>query len=306
MDAELMLRWMSETGAGSIRDLGDKLRWLARTSDLSFHSFAGEQWLRDASMLAHAEVRWDADRWAIAPTVITRLPAADGSAVVVGARPASLRERLEDSNVSFLAFAAERVADHLPSPETWIVQFDDVATLQKIAEEAGAVYGGCAAVRLSNRLPALALGSPAAPPSAVAADLDQMQPNGQFSSVEPNPTQDGLYRMRVNNRRVHLYRRDGDWYHCDRSTGIYSYLARRGTSVLRWRRDKGRGREITGTLFVDRRAPLPVLHARAATLCSGFTPRLNQAAQTFSYGNVPRTVAGQIAASLSQNLEEVR
>ncbi|MFD4672475.1 hypothetical protein ACFWNN_22305 [Lentzea sp. NPDC058450] len=292
---------MTETSAGSIRELREKVSWLARTSDRNANSFATGQWVRDLSSLAHAEIRWDLDRWAVAPPVIARLPAADGTAVVVGARPKGLKEKLEETEVSLFVVEAEAGEGMLAAPDSWVVQFDDVATLPEIARRSGVVYGGCAAVRLANVLVPLKLGSPAAPPSVNVADLEQLQLSGQFSPA--TPARDGLYRMRIGNRLVHLYRRDGTWYHCDRAIGTYMFFAQRSTSVLRWRAESGRGRVDAGALFVDRIAPLPVLQARAATLCSGFAPVLNQAAQTYRYSNVPRAVATQIAESLEQKLE---
>jgi hypothetical protein len=84
-------------------------------------------------------------------------------------------------------------------------------------------------------------------------------------------------------------------------TAVFTALATVKVTPLRWRAD-GSGR-VTGSFFVDRGLPLPVLHQRCLVLCSGFTPRFSEIARTSTYENVPRSIAEAVAASLGQTLE---
>ncbi|UJW30000.1 hypothetical protein L3Q67_32955 [Saccharothrix sp. AJ9571] len=305
MDADLMLRWMSETGAGGIRSLRDHLTWLARTSDTDATAAASGRWVRELLALGHAEVWWEQDRWATTPSVIARLPVADGTAVVTGARPTGIAEKLQASEVAFHVHHTEPADGDLPMPASWLIQFDDVAVLREVAANVGARYAGCAAIRLAAHLPVASLGRPSPPPARVT-DLERLNPSGRFVRVTDKSELDGLYRLRANGRVVHLYRHRGEWLHTDRATGTFIDLARRGTRVLRWRSEGREGRTHIGTLFVDQHAmPLPALQARALTLCSGRAPDVSHSAQTSSYSNVPLAIANQVAESLHQVIEQI-
>jgi hypothetical protein len=296
---------MSETGSGGIRQLRERLMWLARVSDTGLTFGASGRWVRELSALGHAEAWWDQDRWAAAPPVIVRLPAADGTAVVVGARSAGLHEQLQDSDISFQVYEAEPADGELWMPSYWFIQFDDVVVLRDVAARTGARYVGCAATRLAAQLPKVSLGPPAPPPAAPVSYLERLEASGRFVRVPDRPRLDGLYRMRANHRLVHLYRHGGDWFHCDRANGTFLELARRRTPVLRWRSEGQRGRMLIGSLFMDEGVPLPALQARTLTLCSGQAPQLSRAAGTTTYGNVPRAIANQVAESLHQTIDEI-
>lgn len=300
-----MLRWMSEIGAGGIRQLRQRAVWLARTSDTDATAAASGRWVRELSALGHTEMWWDQDRWAAAPPVVVRLPAADGTAIVTGARPAGMAEQLQGSDVAFHVHHSDPAPGELPLPASWFVQFDEVAVLREAAASAGARYAGCAAARLAAQLPIASLGLPAAPPTRMA-ELEHLSTAGRFVHITGRPRLYGLYRLRVNGRMVHLYRRGDEWFHCDRAIGTFLDLARRGVRVLRWRSEGCEGRTQIGTLFVDHHAmPLPALQARALTLCSGRPPESSQSAQTSSYSNVPLAIANQVAESLHQAIEQI-
>ncbi len=306
MDADLVLRWMSEMGAGSVRDLRERVAWIARTDDTPVTRAATGRWLRDVAALAHAEVDWDSDRWAIAPAVIARLPAADGTAVLAGARRAATLDALESSDVAVLCWEQQPASGDLSPPSAVFIQYDDADGLRQAAADADARYAGCAALNISECLPPLRLGSRAAPPARTNTSVERLtcgEVGVRFGRAEP--TDDGLYRVTLRGRYVHLYRRDGQWYHCDLPTGVFIEHARAGTAVMRWRPERESCYGPIGTMFIDWGAPLPALHARALTLCSGLAPRFSGAARTAIYCNVPKRVAGAVAESLSQTLQHI-
>jgi len=303
VDADLMLRWMSETGAGSVRDLRERVIWLARTADLHIDGASAGRWLRDLSALAYTEVDWRNDRWAMGPPVVTRLPMSDGTAVLTGSRRAGLVEQIEASEVSVLHHQPASAAGDLPAPTSIFIQYDDVNGLREAAASVGATYAGCAALKLAERLPDVRLGPPAPPPASSNATVERLAEGDGIVFTPSGTDEDGLYRLKLQGRLAHLYQLDGQWHHCGLAVGVFTDHARRGRSVIRWRGERQTDNGDVGTLFVDWGSPLPPLHARTLTLCSGLPPRLSAAARTAIYGNVPAAVATAVARSLSQWLQ---
>lgn len=300
-----MLLWMSETGAGSVRDLRERVIWLARTADLRISRTSAGRWLRDLSALAYTEVDWHNDRWAMAPVVVTRLPASDGAAMLTGSRRAGLVEQIEASEMSILHHQAVPAAGDLPAPTSILIQYDDVNGLREAAASVGATYAGCAAIKLAEGLPDVRLGPPAPPPASSNATVERLAEGDGIVFMPSSTDKDGLYRLKLQGRLAYLYQLDGQWRHCDLAAGVFTHHARRGHSVIRWRGERQTEAGDVGTLFVDWGSPLPPLQARTLTLCSGLPPRFSVAARTAIYGNVPAAVAIAVAKSLAQRLQLV-
>jgi hypothetical protein len=304
VDADLALRWMSETGTGRVRDLRERLAWLAHTEDFPILSTATGRWLRDVSALGHAEIDWQHDRWAVAPPVITPLPCSDGTAVLAGSRRTGLMERLQATNVSVLTCRPDAAPGDLPVPTAVLIQYDSADGLQASAADAGVRFSGCAARKLAERLPPLRAGQEAPPPARGNATLERLDTGTSFLPADAD--RDGLYRLRLQGRSAYLQRQGGVWRHCDLATGVFAEYARRGgISVMRWRAERDASGGPVGTVFVDWGAPLPALHARTLTLCSGLPPRFSSAARTTTYTNIPADVALAVARSLLQRLQPI-
>lgn len=310
MDADLLLLWASETGRGSIRGLRERAAWLARTTAQVPARRATGRCVRDLATLAHIDLDWAADHWSASPPVLTRLPGGDGFALLTGARPAALEQELgntlEQNSLDLARVPQPAVPGDLPAPEALLVQYNTADELQNAARALGALYIPCAAVTLSRKLPTIAPGDPAAPPSQQNTTLEQFNPATLlFSPVDPaRQHPPGLYRLHILGRRGHLLRSADGWRHCDLPSGVFLELARRRRSALQWRMETGRGRAEYGQLFVDLGAPLPSQHMRALALCSGLLPRFSTRARTAIYDNVPRQVAERVAASLHQHLDD--
>jgi hypothetical protein len=303
VDADLILRWMSETGSGSISHLRERLAWLAHTGDTPTSRTATGRWLTDISALGHAEVDWQADRWSVALPVITPLPCSDGTAVLAGSRRTGLLERLEQADVSVSTYVPPAGAGGLRVPRVVFLQYDDLDGLTAAAHESGLTYSACAARKLAERLPPLHLGGEAPPPAYGNPTLQRF--NYDELAFRPSGAdRDGLYRVRLHGVVRHLYRQNGTWHNCDLATGIFiEYAGSVGVSVIRFREERGYPGGPVGSVFIDRGAPLPALHARALTLCSGLPPRFSETARMTTYGNVPAIVASAVAGSLQQRLQ---
>lgn len=301
MRADLMLAWMSETAAGDLRELRQRIAWVARNADLNPHPHEIGRWLRDVSALAHAEIDWVGSRWAITPAAAVLLPSCGGTAVVVGSRPLYLVGRLE-SQLSVQTLSSSDDRSGLRMPESVFVQADSIDELERGLADCGLRFAGRAADHLSRRLPPLRLGSRAAPP-AWGTPVERLEFDTAIRFINRRlDSSIGLWRITVQGRPSYLYRTGSEWFHTDHANGILWTLAENGIGVLRWRRERTDGAEDYGTVFVDQGSALPPLQARALVLCSGQPAAFGDKAKTTIYRNVPRSIAERVAYSIRQRL----
>ncbi|HJP78058.1 MAG TPA: hypothetical protein VJ914_27545 [Pseudonocardiaceae bacterium] len=296
-----MLAWMSETGSGDIRDLRQRITWLARTAGRNPGTTESGRWLRDVSSLGHAEVDWARGRWTIAPATAALLPASDGTVVLAGRRPLDFIEQLE---AEFAVSVATPEANHtamLETPSTAYIQTESLAVLDRALREIGVRYVGCAARHIAEYLPQVHLGEPAGPP-AWDTHVERLVTDGERGIDFARGLRDGhgLCRFMVNGRHEYRYQIGGDWLRTDHAPGIWWALAERHEQVIRWRAERQAGAEGIGTLFIDQGAPLPPLQARALVLCSGLPTQFGYTARTAIYKNIPWPIADLVARSVHQ------
>jgi len=305
MSGDLLLTWMSETGSGTLPDLRSRAAWLARTGNTDVPGYSIGRWLRDVSSLGHCEVDWSGGTWAVAPPVIASLPLADGLAVLVGSRRPRLLRAIHDADIYIEQAVRPGIKGEIPAAATILIPYEHTRELQSYASTMGARYAGCAAAEIARVLPSAEPSVLAAPPAydSVVEQLIGVTPQDwRSASARSAQASQGLYRERINGRWRYTFRKSGEWYACDYSSGIFAELARRGECVIRWR-PVDVTRTGPGTLFVDWRAPLPPLHARVLALCCGFPPRPGATAATAIYDNVPHEIAARVSASLGQQLQ---
>lgn len=305
MIGDLLLKWMSETGSGTVSDFRSRAAWLARTENMNLPDYSTGRWLRNLSSLGHCEVDWQRGIWAVAPSAIARLPLADGLAVLVGSRRRRLLRAIRQADIYI-----ERAAPHgseleIPAPTTILIPFEDACELESYASTIGALYVGCAAAEIASLLPSNEPSALTAPPAynSTVERLIAISPKNWTSvSARTAHPLEGLYREQINGRWRYALRRSEEWYSCDLSSGIFAELARRGERVVRWRPEHVTRSHI-GPVSIDSAAPVPPLHARALALCSGFPPRFDAAAGTAVYDNVPHEIAARVSSSLGQQLQ---
>ncbi|MFI0010799.1 MULTISPECIES: hypothetical protein [Streptomyces] len=307
---DLLLRWVSERGAGTLSDVKQGMWWLASTYCPDIEPGAAGRWLRDAVSLGHIDIDWRNRRWSAAPPVLTRLPQARGLAVLAGSRTVAFDHRLDqavrDGLVELFRVPSARPPRDIPLPVSLIVQFDDEAGLAQWATELGAEYTSCFALQGAALLPPLGLEVRTSAPE-FGQPLEQYSLDRREYQPAVRPQGDGLYRLKQREgKRVCQVRHSGEWYQTSHEEGVYSVLESRNpeADVLRWLPEKDCGRERFGTLYVDWGYPLPDLHRRVAVMCSGLAPRINSHAENLAYDNVPKAVAIKIADSLGQHLGE--
>lgn len=304
----LLLRWASELGGGKVAELRSGVLRTARSRGLAMRDGAEARWISHVSALAHLDVDWRRGVWSAAPPVLTRLPFSDGLALITGRRTAS-GERTVDAAVEEWAVilrAENEVADgDIPLPDSLLVQYDDPEDLPKLASSLGFTFTPCAAQQTFALLPDIKPGSAAARPApGNTHTIQRFDLATRYYQPADSYNEDGLYRWRgADWSRLIQVRRGTQWLSTEHEYGVYLELARHGQHVLQWRQEAKTGRERVGTLYVERGAPLPPLHARAAVLCTGLHTHFDHVAEITGYDNVSRTAAERLAQSLQQDLK---
>ena len=170
--------------------------------------------------------------------------------------------------------------------------------LTSVAEALGIPYVHSVVERLAAVMPCLdaELAGRATPPIVRHYGLERFDIDESFVPVMRDDAP-GLYRYeRPGPRAIHFVAGDGRRFDVDLAVGTWAEARRLDVLNLLWWRPDG----VNGTLDVPRYLPLPSLHARAATLCSGLSARYDDG--SFLYDNVPEWVARRIAAALGQDL----
>jgi hypothetical protein len=290
---EQLLHWTAERGSGTLADFESAHAW-ATGEDVP--ALRG---LRVMSALGHVEVDWSRGRWgAVCPTV-TLLPDAAGYGLVVGARTARLTKLLnsaEDPDI-FVDLQPQRAAPH-----ACFVASDSEQALERLASRFELPFVHSVAGRLADVLPPLdAMLRPYREPAmATYYGIERFNLDENFVPVDGD-ADPGLYLYEVAGpRRMQFAADDGSRHRVDLAVGTWAEARRLGVADLIYWQPDG----TTGTLFTPWMLPLPVLHARAAALCSGLRPGWNDHGDIV-YVNVPEWVAVRIAESLGQGLERL-
>lgn len=296
---DLLLRFLSEKGSGSWRDLKVAFDWIwGPTDDPSEKAWIAA---RDLAALGHLEIAWDQDAaWSVAPPLLTLLPRSGGRAFVTGARTGFLDRRLEEVATERNLWI-DRCGGQF-GPQTLLLAGSSHLDTEAFAAEAGIGYTFSVADQISALLPDLPRYMEGfAPGKGLPAgfDAEWFEPETQLWHEAGEPGERGLYRTRTFDGQVFaLLDATSQWRRPVKEFGIYEVLRWEGLNVLGYA-------ESRGELQVAMRAPLPALHARAACLCSGRLPRRQfrpGQSPLLVYDNIPAAVATRIAGSLSQEL----
>lgn len=306
---DVLLRWLSELGTGSIPELRSGLEWYARSSGLPDDRGAVWRWIGAMSALGHLDVAWRSSTWSCSQAALTRIPYSDGLAAVTGERRRSALKTLLDRSPSL---GLETVwvrppcpRGELPLPKSLLISYWSPDQLEELASLTGAEYTPCFALQAAEVLPCTRAEEAAAGPrfdSRVSRYTPFPGDGAGLWAEAEGLLEDGLYRWtRTDSRTVFRLRRGESWFKATKEIGVYAELQRNGISALSWTQEPGPGRWRIGSLAVHRDAPLPTLHARTATLCSGLPARTG-AEGADVYDNVPWRIARAITESLGQRI----
>jgi hypothetical protein len=301
MSYELFVEWLSERGAGRWQAFTLAHEWLFNAGRSQADRVEASWTARTLAGLGHLEIDWNRQSWAATPPLLTILPNAGARSLLTGGRTRTLATLLE-------AETAEGVTDNVvyerykqvDAPDAIFLVSRDELDIERLASTLGIDYEYSAADRLSKLLPLLDayLAASASTPAPVGYEARRFDPVSLTWSVATTDRLPGLYSYAVYGLSRHRFVSDASAHHdVERAVGIYAELHRVGRSVLAWKAD-----DVNGTLIVPGRAPLPDLHARAVTACSGLAPKYLGTEQARRYVNVPEAIATRIAISLGQTL----
>ena len=169
-------------------------------------------------------------------------------------------------------------------PDAFFIAASSEADIEMLAARLGITYELCVSERIATMLPsldsylALAESTPGRRRGFGIQRFNERWLNFSRAESDEEP---GFYQYEGRYRPEYRWLSgDGTYYAVDRAVGAYAELRRLGRTELRYRRDA-----VNGTLVVPFRAQLPALHARAAVLCCGLMPRLDE--WKWHYPNVP-------------------
>jgi hypothetical protein len=298
---DLLLRFLSEKGSGVWGELKEAFDWIWGLVE----NPAEKAWIaaRDLAALGHLEIAWDLDAiWCVAPPLLTMLPRSGGRAFITGARTEFLDLRLEQVAAD-KGLWIDRCGGQL-GPQTLLLANSSHLDAEDFAVAADINYTYSVADQVSALLPDLqryleGFATGRGLPSGF--DAERFDPRMQQWQAVTETAERGLYRTRTFDGQVFaLLDATSQWRRPIKECGIYEVLRWENLDVLHYS-------ESRSELRVAAQAPLPALHARAASLCSGRLPhfkyRRGEPAQLV-YDNIPAAVAMRIARSLNQGLGE--
>lgn len=293
MNHNLLLHYLSECEFGSWAQFRQALEYLADEDDELYRSVTARQ----LSMLGHVEFAFTDDlRWSICPATLAWLPCHDTlTAVLCGQRTEPLITNLQK-------YAQELGCDveiqtQTEGPDAIFVTVPSSSVGEKLAKLVDVKSEPQSAERIAHCLPALADYVRLCPEIAEPIGYKMRQFDiviSKWIDIEES-TAPGLYRYDYYRPEYRL-KLNGRCLKVPRNAGLFLLLQHHKHSVLKYDRDK-----LTLTVPVHPR--LPVLFARAATLCSGFLPYFDNESYTYTYHQVTPTVFNYIASKLSQQQE---
>ena len=288
---EQLLHWVAELGDGTLSGFSEAHAW-ATDERVPAH-----RTLRAMAALGQVEVDWAGGRWGAVDPTITLLPDAGGYGLVVGARTARLTNDLRSKADALDVDVQPR--SQAGAADAYFIAADSEQALQQVADRLDVDYVHSVTERLASVLPSLAamLSSLREPPIASHYGIERYDLDHGWDPVDDDRAA-GLYRYEVSGpRTLQLVDEDRTRYRVDLAVGAWAEARRTGRSaMLRWEADG-----LNGMLQAPAMLPLPTLHARAATLCSGLAPRYSTG--HLSYVNVPAWLAARIGDSVGQDLE---
>jgi hypothetical protein len=287
-----LLEWASESSAGTWAQWCDAARELGVEPNSA---------MRDMGALGHVEIDWSTNRFSCAPPTAAYLHGSSGCLFLTGARPRGFLDALRqlEAKREDLGFYVHEPISQRRGPQTILVEIelDDAAA---VCDAADLRWAFDPAGYIARALP--------------KANLDDL------ASRELQPPRDDIPRQRFDPQLMRYrreraddplhglwsyegYRRAEAWLHDGASwwyvpTREYApYLACPQSTFLRYR-------ETLRQLLVSDSAPLPPLHARAATLASGRLPQRAGAkgSPAWCYENVSPELATCIAQSLGATM----
>lgn len=186
------------------------------------------------------------------------------------------------------------------APDAIFLSIDAETDVEQLAHRLQIHYEYSVADRLSRVLPRIeaTLAHTRSTPPPGGFEVRRLSiDNLRWRTVQAFSTA-GLYEFLLPGHSEFRFFDGASFYAVDRPTGIYAELRRQRRNVLLYKPDTR-----NGALIVPLGAPLPVLQARAAAMCSGLDAAPIYTERIRRFVNVPLDIARRIASSLAQELQ---
>lgn len=311
------LEWCSERVESDNARFDETYRWLRR--QLAPDSTREPGLVRyELETLGHLET--SAGRWAIAPTTISILDGGAGNAVLSGARPRWLKQRLlhlqEDDDPAIRSIS-QRVAPEMlgqrggHGPSVVYLTAPEDELISTLCDRLGIRFEHRVTTRLEAALPnldwVLGIGAVPSPPPGFEFERlvvgDDLNARSARRWVPWNSDREaGAYQYRRYGPDRYLFNDGEGLWAADQHSVQYAELRRLKRSVL-WHD------AADEQLYVSARFPLPMLFSRTAVLRTGQLPQFSHSHAVPGLGpgncyeNIPRPLAETIASKLGQNLQ---
>lgn len=317
---DTLFDWCSERQQGSMDSFREAHDWLGRVHGTDTVGKA-DLTAYNLQALGHLEVSWlEGGTWAVTPPTVTMLENSGGLGLLVGARPRWLMRRLQNLEVdadTLLQELSMRVMMELrpqpkdDGPTTLYLTARDDLDLEGLSERLGIAFERRVSQRLREVLPVidsyLEMGWKASPPPGFEPRRFELYSHDRWSEVA-DESRPGAYEYRRYGPPRYLFYDGEVWAEADKWIVVYAELRRRGQNILYYR-------TADRSMFVPARAPLPLLYARAAALCTGRLPTFTTdlvlgipsgLGALLQYPNVQPSLFKTIASRLGQALQTTR
>lgn len=301
------MEWASTVGGSTIDRFREAHAWAFEVADRA----EGTRALTSMERLCHVDIDWEKGRWWITPSALAAIDGAAGNCLLVGARTRATLDALDDACAEGLV-KVTRVQQPAPAPDAIFVQVPTDEVLRQVAEQFA-----LSVVPDGRRVY-----------SEMLASLDEM-----LASAQQRFTASGLQARKLNPASltfepidVHGGRwRPGCYEQASRGIARYLFVDDEGllhntsrqvaihAEVRRARRNGNKVHALGVPIAWDHRterlacsaaARLPLMHDRAALLCSGLLPEVQwvdlhgHRVRAFVYEGVAAMTYKRIAASL--------
>lgn len=304
---ERLLEWASTVGSGTVDRFRDAHAWSFDVVERA----QGTRALSALERLCHIDIDWNRGRWWTTPSALISMSGAGGNCLLVGARTRRTLAALDGVRSQGL-IEVTRVRQPAGAPDAVYVQVPTDGALRQVAERVGVVVvaGGSRlySAMLSSIDEMLAIAHDRFTASGLQArQLDPATMTFGPVDIRGGRWHPGCFEQRSRGVARYLFVDDNGMLHnTSRQLAIHAEVrrARRngervhaGGVPLAWD-------QRTERLVCSAAARLPLMHERAAVLCSGLLPEVRyvdlhgQRTAAFVYEGVAATTYKRIVDSL--------
>jgi hypothetical protein len=272
---ERLLEWASTVGSGTVDSFRDAHSWAHESTDRA----QGTRALTALERLCHVDIDWPRGRWWTTPSALAAIDGLGGNCLLVGARTRHTLAALGDAQ-SAGTVEITRIPQPGPAPDATYVQVPTDEVLHDLADQIGAVVVAEGRRVYRGMLSTLDDVLSSAEERFTASGLQARRLDPATMKFEPVEVRGGRWypgcfeQSSRGLRRFLFVDDDGALHNVDRQVAIHAEIrrARRrdervhaGGAPLAWD-------QRTERLVCSVRARLPLMHERAAVLCSGLLP----------------------------------